>query len=334
MSKILDQKEFDTNRFSYYWRSVIFPTLHFTILKQPFKIFNVILAVVEKKLKRTKPRCKPFIFKIEAAAICNLKCPLCVQYKKELPIPDKKWITYDEYLVMHKQIHKTALRISFYIFGEALVNPHFIDILKKAYSDNIFTYFASNFNLATEEKIKELVHAGLGEVSVALDGWTQSQYEQYRVGGDINVVKHAIRYLMEYKQKNNLKWPLLKVNTIKFDNYKQDMDKIKNFCLEAKVDNYVIKPNLEHVPCNTGPKPYSQCFWLWYTMFIDTDGTVYPCLYQQRRKEFYYGNIMTDSLEDIWNSELYIKMRKFLVSKNKDQYSPQDVPCINCTLYN
>ncbi len=334
MTKLVDKKIFYTNQFNYYWKSVIFPTLYYAIVKQPSKLINVILAVLERTLKRSKLHCKPFMFKIEASAVCNLKCPLCVKNKSDMLLPEEKWMKHTDYLIMHDKIKESALRISFYIFGEALVNPYITEIIKSASADNIYTYFSSNFNLATKEKIKELINGGIGEVSVALDGWTQSQYETYRVGGDVNVVREAISYLMNFKRVNKLKWPLLKVSTIKFDYYKEDMDKIKRFCVDANVDSYVIKPNLEFVPCHQGPRPYSNCFWPWYTMFIDTDGTVYPCTNQQRKRNYNYGNILKDSLEDIWNSDLYIKMRKFLVYQNKDQFGVDEIPCLDCLVYN
>lgn len=334
MSKLFKLKTFESNRFDYYYRSVILPTFHFTIRKQPSKLFNVFRAVVAKKTKKIKLKSKPFIFKIEAATGCNLQCPLCVEKKSFQPIPKEKWIRHDNYKIMHEKIKKNALRISYYIFGEPLVNPHIENIIRTASSDNIYTYFCSNFTLASNDKIERLIDAGLGEVSVPLDGWTQEQYEKYRVGGKVDNVKNGISHLMQFKKENNLRWPLLKVNTITFDHYKEDMDKIQDFCLEQNVDSYVVKPNLEYVPCNSGARPYSECFWLWYTMLIDTDGTVYPCLGQQRQKKNYYGNLLTDDLEDIWNGEKYVKMRSFLTSKNKESYCAEDVPCINCTLYN
>ena len=139
---------------------------------------------------------------------------------------------------------------------------------------------------------------------------------------------------MAKKKKKKLKHPLLKVNTIRVKHYEEDMDKIKDFCLEHEVDNYVVKPNLEYVPCNSGPQPYSTCFWPWYTRFLDTDGTVYPCLGQQRQRDFDYGNIYEDDLDDIWNSDIYVKMRKFLLSNGKMECTKEEIPCIGCSRYN
>ncbi len=333
MARFVYLHVFESNRFGYYWKSVILPTLRYTIVHRPRKLLNLLHSVIERTLKRTRLKSRPSMFKIEAAVGCNLKCPLCVEMKSRQLLPNNKWIRHEDYEVMHRKISKDAIRISYYIFGEPLVNPHMSRIVNTAASDNIFTYFCSNFTLASKPKVEEFVNAGLAEVSVPLDGWTQEQYEKYRVGGDVSVLKSGIKHLVQYRRKLKQRWPLIKVNTIRFDHYKEDMDKIQEFCEEAEVDSYVVKPNLEFVECNTGPRPYSTCFWPWYTMLVDTDGTVMPCIGQQRQKDIDYGNLLEDDLESIWNGPNLLKIREFLTSNDKDQYSAEDVPCINCTRY-
>ena len=274
------------------------------------------------------------MIKFEVATGCNLKCPRCVDFKKLHYMPDQKWIRFDAYEKIHKKISKAALRISYFMFGEPLVNPDLVKIIKRASGDNIYTYFCSNITLADEKKVEDLVDAGLGEVSIPLDGWTQEEYGKYRIDGEVEKVKKAIHHFMAFKGQKGSKWPIIKVNTITFKHISvESMNKIKDFCDSEKVDNYVVKPNLDEVPCMSEKKPFSSCFWPWYSMFIDTDGSVYPCIGLQRKGKVNYGNLLEDSFDDVWNGKEYVRLREFLGAKNKGHEKYADIPCHTCVRY-
>ena len=116
------------------------------------------------------------------------------------------------------------------------------------------------------------------------------------------------------------------------------MEKIRKYAYNIGVDTYTEKPNLENTLVYTKAIPYSKCFWPWYTMYIDTDGSAYPCVGYQREpfgkeKKWDFGNIYDDSFESIWHGSNLVRIRKFLTSKDKSEFTEKDVPCINCPRY-
>ncbi len=67
--------------------------------------------------------------------------------------------------------------------------------------------------------------------------------------------------------------------------------------------------------------PYKKCNAPWVSTVIEADGTVRPCFFHKA-----YGNIKTDSLDNIINGEAAIEFRKKL---NTDK----DPTCVKCVCY-
>ena len=67
-------------------------------------------------------------------------------------------------------------------------------------------------------------------------------------------------------------------------------------------------------------------------MSIDCDGAIYPCpiAFEQRIS---YGNLATSSLEEAWNSELYVATRAYLSRKGDVREDLPTLPCYNCRWY-
>ena len=226
----------------------------------------------------------------------SLKCPLCISQKAKQQMPNQKYIKADQFKILNDKLGKKAVRMSLYMWGEPLVNPHLTRIVEMASNSGVFTYFSSNFTLSSPEKVRDLVDAGLGGISIPLDGWTNEQYSHYRVGGNVADVKAGLTNIMEYRKTEKKRYPKVNLAVIRFDHIKESMDEIRQFANEIDVDSYTEKPNLENTLVYTKAIPYSKCFWPWYTMYIDTDGSAFPCVGYQREpagkeKRWDFGNI-------------------------------------------
>src|SRR5262245_36882407 len=104
------------------------------------QLFHVLHAVVEWKLRRTRCSSFPFAFRIEAAATCNLRCPLCsTTYRKFYP-GDVRSMSFELFQTIFEKIRIYAWRITFYMEGEPLMNPRLFDMVALTRGDaHIFT---------------------------------------------------------------------------------------------------------------------------------------------------------------------------------------------------
>lgn len=301
------------------------------------RVLNILHSIFEWKFRQSMVSSKPFIFRIEVSAICNLKCPSCPTTKRGLDGVPTKLMSLLDFQNIFDKLKNKAWRLSFYISGEPMTNPNLLDMVGYVTKANVYTHFSTNFTLLKSGMAKKMIESKLDSISVCLDGYSQKNYSKYRVGGNVETVKNGIIELCKTKNKMNSKKPFLNVYTITFNHSIADLPKIKEFCKVNHVDKLTIRPDQLNFDgsgvkkSKTKVRHKSKCFWPWMTMIIDTSGNVYPC--QVAHRSHPYGNIKNNSLEEIWNNEKYVRTRNFLSGKEKKCNSFK-LPCLNCKLYN
>lgn len=80
---------------------------------------------------------------------------------------------------------------------------------------------------------------------------------------------------------------------------------------------------------NEGKRAYNRCFGTPFIMQMSGNGLVGPCgpMFNEKYRAFHLGNITTQRFKDIWASDRYWEVVKYLGS---DQFNPQERCTINC----
>ncbi len=87
-----------------------------------------------------------------------------------------------------------AHTIQFYFQGEPLLNKNLAQMVSEAHAIGLYTIVSTNAQAMTEETAEALIRAGLSRIIVSMDGLSQESYGAYRVGGDIQRSKDALRW--------------------------------------------------------------------------------------------------------------------------------------------
>jgi len=240
--------------------------------------------------------------------------------------------------IIHENIKRCAWRITFYMQGEPMMNPHLFDMIElSARNGHTFTSFSTNFTLMRERLLRPLFKSRLDWISISLDGFRQETYEKYRVNGKVKDVLDGITMTMNFKKKNKFNHPYVQVNMITFSHIPPgELSMLRSFCAAAGVDLFRLRPDETGLLGPYDPsikrKPASNCHWPWTSMSIDVDGSVYPCpiAFEQRIS---YGNLATSSLDEIWNNNHYVVTREYLRRKGDDRTGLPKLPCYNCRWY-
>jgi MoaA/NifB/PqqE/SkfB family radical SAM enzyme len=159
---------------------------HFNIIKKItfFRIWNLLALrmtfYIGRLTKRSLHAGAPFTLSIEPTTACNLGCPECPSGLKQFTRPTGK-LSLSLHEKMLQQVHRSVFYINYYFQGEPFLNPQFLDLIRQAKKQNIYTATSTNAHFIDEKKAVEIIDSGLDRLIISIDGLTQETYENYRV---------------------------------------------------------------------------------------------------------------------------------------------------------
>ena len=177
------------------------------------RVWNVFLLRLSFYLTRMTKKSfhfgLPASMSIEPTTACNLGCPECPSGLKQFTRPTGK-LDLDLHKTLLSQIKSTVFYINYYFQGEPFLHPRFLELIKDAKRENIYTATSTNGHFIDFKKAKEIVASGLDRLIISVDGLTQETYEQYRINGSLEKVLESSlavpqsdqNHILEPYQKN------------------------------------------------------------------------------------------------------------------------------------
>jgi radical SAM protein with 4Fe4S-binding SPASM domain len=218
-----------------------------------------------------------------------------------------------------------AHTIQFYFQGEPLLNKRLPMMIAQAHKQGLYTIVSTNAQALTPEYAEALVKAGLNRIIISMDGWTDESYNAYRIGGNLQRCKDAIRWLKDAKNKfqiSNFKFQIelqvlrLRTNEQEWNTFRRNYKSLGADRLvfkTAQLYNYASGHPL--MPSNPRYSRYilgedgfyhrrklpKRCFRVWSGVVVTTTGDVLPCCYDKEHA-YAYGNIMEHTLTELFAS--------------------------------
>lgn len=289
----------------------------------------------------------PYALSIEPTTACNLGCPECPSGLKQFTRPTGKLNT-DLHKKMLDQTGKTVFYINYYFQGEPFLHPGFLDLIREAKKQRIYTSTSTNAHFITAQKAKEIVESGLDRLIISVDGLTQETYEQYRVHGKLEKVISGIREIVN--AKNNLKsnTPHLIMQFLAVKPNEHEIPLLHNFASDLGISDVRIKTAQLYDYENGNPlmpddekyaryrkkadgtyklkyKLGNHCWRMWSSTVLTWDGMVVPCCFDKDAKHV-LGKVGDSEFSDIWKNVQYKTFRKTVLT-NRNQI---DI-CQNCS---
>ena len=288
----------------------------------------------------------PFSVSVEPTTLCNLKCPECPVGKNTLNRL-KGTISFDLFEKIINQTQKYLLNLFLYFQGEPYLSKNIFKLIEYAHKKKIFVSTSTNGHFLTPDFAQKTVKSGLDKLIISMDGTTQSVYESYRVGGDINKVKNAIKNIVDAKMKFNSKTPFIEVQFLVFSTNEHQIEEMKLFCKQQNVDKlslksaqiYDLDKNNSLLPKNIKYRRYkyenqnwilkkklkNRCFRLWNSVVFTWNGEVLPCCFDKDAK-YSFGNVNDNKVADLISNKKFKNFAKQLQSNRKSI----DI-CNNCS---
>ncbi len=290
---------------------------------------------------------QPTTLSIEPTTSCNLRCPECPSGLRSFTRPTGMLQDdiYDK-VVNQGKSHLTWLHL--YFQGEPFLNPRFLEMVKKADANKIFTSTSTNGHYLKEKQVDELLSSGLKQLIVSVDGVSQEVYEQYRIGGDISTVEKGLRLLLERRKEVNQNYPRVVLQFLVTGQNEHELPAIKKWSKDLGVDElqlkttqiYDYKNGSDLIPKDLGYSRYlpnadgtwrlkkkieNKCWRMWQGAVSTWDGKIVPCCFDKDAAHV-MGDLGQSRLSEIWKSSTYFNFRNQLLSDRTEIEI-----CRNCT---
>jgi len=236
------------------------------------------------------------------------------------------------------QIKGKSTVLQLYYFGDPFMYRNLFEVTKHGYEAGLHVVVASNLSFRfTDDKICQLSRSGITHLRVGMDGFTQSVYERTKIGGKVDLVKSNLERLLAFRQKHNLRYPIVEAQYYKYQHNLVEQVRATRYFRQIGVDriksiwgtvhnsldvDYGTYPIIEPKPS----RPIPLCFHPWFDMVIKYNGDVIPCCEHRLGEQFSddnrqpitLGNAFDDAIETIWNSEQYRQLRDTVRNRPMD----------------
>ena len=317
----------------------------------PAKLFNSLRLLASFYWSRlTKKAVQwgyPASISFEPTTSCNLRCPECPSGLRAFTRPtgmlENKFFK-DSILQLKKELHY----LTFYFQGEPYLNPAFLDMVKFAHENNIYTATSTNAHYLKPEMAEKTIESGLDRLIISIDGTTQETYESYRVGGKLEKVLEGAKNVIAAKKKINSSKPFVIFQFLVVKPNQHQIDDVLRLGKEIGVDEVRLKTaqvyNYENgnelIPSIDKYARYYQkkdgtwgvknrminaCWRMWQGCVITWNGGIVPCCFDKDATH-QLGQLAEQDFKSIWKGQKYKGFRQAILKSR----SEIDI-CKNCT---
>lgn len=289
----------------------------------------------------------PVSISVEPTTSCNLRCPECPSGLRSFTRPTGM-LQQDMFKNTIDQLRDTLTYLTFYFQGEPYLHPQFLDMVKYASSQGIYTSTSTNAHYLREDIARQTVESGLDRLIISIDGTSQDTYEAYRVGGDLSKVIEGTKNIIAWKKKLKSKTPHVIFQFLVVRPNEHQIPEVYALADKLGVDQVVLKTaqiyeyekGSDLIPVQEKYSRYrklrdgsfaiknsldNHCWKMWHSCVITWDGKVVPCCFD-KDANFVLGNLNEQSFKDIWFGEQYHTFRTSLL-KSRSEIEI----CKNCT---
>ena len=146
-------------------------------------------------------------FLIETSNACNHRCIFCAHQKMQRKVGkiDTKFL-YD---ILQQAYDLGTREVGFYATGEPFLVKELPDYIRRAKEIGYgYVYLTSNGSLATPERIRSVIDAGLDSIKFSINAPERRMYEFIHGKDDFDKVFEHLRYLNEYRTVSGKKYKI------------------------------------------------------------------------------------------------------------------------------
>ena len=283
------------------------------------------LPAIFKEFNSYQPR----LFMIETTLACDLQCPECAMGAKLIGRKGKL-MSFNQFKVLADKIRPYADYLYLHIWGEPMLNPDIIPMIRYAASFTK-TNISTNGMSLTNELAEELILSGVSDIIVSIDGFSQEVYQQYRVGGHVDKALQALDTLQQVNSAHGNRVNILP-QFIVFKHNQHEMPQFTEFCHSLGLQpafkapylragsQFELSDHREYIRAFYDNKYEQQlamqnCPDPRLVMTVLVDGSVVVCCYDHNGVTC-MGNLFDQDVTEIWHGKRSRALRWMIVTGN------------------
>jgi radical SAM protein with 4Fe4S-binding SPASM domain len=272
-------------------------------------------------LQEVIPLSTPMVLFVDPVDTCNFKCTFCPTGDRDLIKSTGRWQGRMHWDVYKKVIDDLAefdrplkvLRL--YKEGEPLLHTRFADMVRYAKDSGHVEYIDTTTNgyLLTPARVGPILDAGIDRINISVDGMSAEQYWEFtKTKVDFEMFVDNIRQL--YARKGACEICIKIPGDILSEADKQRFfETFGDYADRISIENFApCWPEFD-VEARSGititegiygnaVREVAVCPYIFYSMAVNTDGTVSVCFLDWARK-LSVGDTRLASLKSIWQGE-------------------------------
>ncbi len=276
--------------------------------------------LAEGAFNYVKPEHRDFppIVIIAVTNVCNMACIHCAHpiIKKDAGYRG----TFMKPGIHSKIIEETKpYRDNLWVFryaadGESVLHPNFYDFVEEAKGAGIGPVdLTTNGMSLTEAGMRRMLEAGIDVIDVSLDAHSKETYEQIRLKGNFDVVTANLKRLLQLRDELGAPTKIM-TSIITQKEAMEEVDAFERYWGQY-VDEVIVRGlNSDLGIVNVSETYFNDelvrwpCHQFWKRITINHDGDVRFCV-EDWRNTGIVGNIMEDTIQQMWQSPLYEELR-------------------------
>ena len=275
----------------------------------------------------------PLHIVLEQTYRCNLRCPMCLQALPEREAYDPgviemPWELFEQIVLEAEKYNCPS--ISMHGIDESLLVKDLPNRISFAKAHGFMDIIMStNGMLLTQEKLEQLVEAGVTHLLISLDAVHRDTYEKVRVGGNYDKARKAVEIVDRFRRSRQSAIPIFRVsfvqNRLNQSETQEFVETFSSLVDYVEVQGFQLYHSEQLIPNGVEKVEDFRCTEPWRKLLVRANGDVLPCC------SFYgydvtLGNFKNTSLFELFNSPRTSQMRQ-----NFKQGAYVDEACRNCS---
>lgn len=270
---------------------------------------------------------------IETTNACNLNCVMCQTKLSKRPVGYMELGLFEKIIRECRQIG--VERVAFHTVGEPFMHKELGEHLRIAHENNVRVSLSTNGQILTPQHVKSIIEFPPHLIRYSIDGATKDTYERTRVGGKFETLMSNLEVMRDAMEQAGVDIPV-KIGVVVLEENIHELvlflDVFKEFVHDSGSIGFSMPNSLSAGESKDYFRGFGTtvtsrvpCRMLWGSTSILYDGRVSACT-RDYHGELIMGNILEQSLLDIWNGEKYNNLRK----KHLERDVPDIPMCNNC----